>query len=186
MADHREELVDELLVMDAQSGRVKAMEMLVSRYQRRLWRYACRLTGSPEAAWDVTQESWLGIVRGISRLSDPARFRPWAYRIVTNKANDWLRKSVRTRQLSADMDAAPRQGDEHQAAGTAADLHSVLHRLSGRSRAVLTLHYLEGFGLADIARILRVPRGTVKSRLHTARNELKSLWLKAPSQRRQQ
>jgi RNA polymerase sigma factor (sigma-70 family) len=95
MADRREQLVDELLVMDAQSGRVKAMEMLVCRWQKRLWRYACRLTGSPEAAWDVTQEGWLGIVRGLSRLSDPARFRPWAYRIVTNKANDWISKSAR-------------------------------------------------------------------------------------------
>lgn len=181
MVDHREQLVDELLVMDAQSGRVKAMEMLVSRWQKRLWRYACRLTGSPEAAWDVTQESWLGIVRGISRLGDPARFRPWAYRIVTNKANDWLRESIRTKQLSADIDAVPRQSDEHQTAAVAADLHSVLHRLSKPSRAVLTLHYLEDFGLADIARILRVPQGTVKSRLHTARNELKSIWLEASS-----
>ena len=55
------------------------------------------------------------------------------------------------------------------------DLQSVLPRLSDASRTVLTLHYLEGFGIADIAGILHVPPGTVKSRLHAARNELKSL-----------
>jgi len=52
-----EQLVDEILVMDCQSGSVKAMEMLVSRWQKRLWRYALNLTGDTEAAWDITQES---------------------------------------------------------------------------------------------------------------------------------
>jgi RNA polymerase sigma-70 factor (ECF subfamily) len=87
-----EQVVDEILVMDCQSGRVKALEMLVSRWQKRLWRYAYHLTGDSEAAWDVTQESWLGIIRGISRLNDPAKFRAWAYQIVTNKASDWIRR----------------------------------------------------------------------------------------------
>ena len=64
-----EQIVDEILVMDCQSGSVKAMEMLVSRWQKRLWQYAFRLIGDSEAAWDITQESWLAIIRGISRLS---------------------------------------------------------------------------------------------------------------------
>jgi RNA polymerase sigma factor (sigma-70 family) len=180
MNDDREQSVDELLVMDSQDGDRRAMDALVSRWQKRFWSYACRLTGSPEAAWDVTQESWLGIVRGIRRLNDPARFGPWAYRIVTNKANDWLRRNAGTKRLPADFEAQARSTDELQTAVAATDLHSVLHGLSNSSRAVLTLHYLEGFGLADIANILRVPRGTVKSRLHAARGELKSLWLESP------
>jgi len=174
MNDSREQLVDELLVMDCQDGSRKAMEQLVSRWQKRLWRYALRLTGNPEAAWDVTQESWLAIVRGISRLHDPARFASWAYRIVTNKANDWIGRKARTKPLPSDYDPA---GQPQQTAIEAADLQSVLPRLSDPSRTVLTLHYLEGFGLADIAGILHVPQGTVKSRLHAARNELRTLWL---------
>lgn len=83
-----EQIADEILVMDCQSGRVGALEILVARWQKRLWRYAYGLTGDTEAAWDVTQDSWLAIIRGISRLNDPARFRSWAYRIVTNKASD--------------------------------------------------------------------------------------------------
>ncbi len=177
MNERREQPVDELLVMDCQDGSRQAMELLVSRWQERLWRYALRLTGRPEAAWDVTQESWLAIVRGISRLNDPARFAPWAYRIVTNKANDWLRRNARTIHLPPDFDVEARRPDEQQTAIVADDLQSVLPRLSNASRTVLTLHYLEGFGLADIAGILHVPQGTVKSRLHAARNELKTLWL---------
>lgn len=186
MNDSREQLVDELLVMDCQDGSRRAMEMLVSRWQKRLWRYALRLTGDPEAAWDVTQESWLAIVRGIPRLHDPARFASWAYRIVTNKANDWIGRNARTRRLPPDVGREMEQSEEPAAAIEPADLHSVLPRLSDSGRTVLTLHYLEGFGLADIAGILQVPQGTVKSRLHAARNELKTLWLGTATQRRQE
>lgn len=172
MVDHSEQLVDELLVMDAQSGRAQAMEMLVGRWQERLWRYACRITGDSEAAWDVTQEAWLGIVRGIGRLSDPARFRSWAYRIVTNKANDWIGRNARARLTQAEPPAST-GGQDRDAAD---DLHMILQRLPEKSRAVLTLHYLEEFALSDVARILHVPKGTVKSRLHAARAEFKTLW----------
>jgi len=95
-----EQLIDEILVMDCQNGRVKALEILVSRWQKRLWQYAYRLTGNTEGAWDVTQESWLGIIKGIRKLNDPANFRAWAYRITTNKSIDWIRKSKTVKQIS--------------------------------------------------------------------------------------
>jgi len=78
--------------------------------------------------------------------------------------------------LPPEFDKEARQSDGQQATVTAADLSSVLHRLSNAARTVLTLHYLEGFALAEIAGILHIPRGTVKSRLHAARSELKALW----------
>jgi len=65
---------DQLLVMDAQDGNTKAMEALVSRWQKKLWRHAFRLTADPQAAWDVTQQSWLGIIKGLRKLNDPANF----------------------------------------------------------------------------------------------------------------
>ena len=88
-----EQLVDEILVMDCQSGRVKALEMLVSRWQKRLWRHAHYLTGNSDAAWDITQESWLGIIKGLRKLHDPANFKAWAYRVTTNKSINWTRKN---------------------------------------------------------------------------------------------
>ena len=95
-----EQLVDEILVMDCQSGSVKALEILVSRWQKRLWRYAYRLVGDTEAAWDITQDSWLGIIKGLRKLHDPANFKAWAYRITTNKSIDWIRKSKAVKQIS--------------------------------------------------------------------------------------
>jgi RNA polymerase sigma factor (sigma-70 family) len=147
MVDSEEQLVDELLVMKCQDGDAGAMDRLVCCWQKRLWRYAYRLTDSPEAAWEVTQESWLGIIRGLSRLHDPARFRPWAYRIVTNKANDWLRKKAGGRRLQADAAGDEHRPDEQQQADARIDLQDVLHRLSGPSPA-----RAEGHGQVAAAR----------------------------------
>ncbi len=68
MLNSTEQIADEILVMDAQGGRQEAFDMLVSRWQKRLWWHALNLTGRTDAAWDITQESWLDIVRGLTRL----------------------------------------------------------------------------------------------------------------------
>lgn len=176
MTEPSEQIVDEILVLDCQSGRSAVLDVLVGRWQPRLWRYARRLTGDPEAAWEVTQESWLGIVRGIRRLNDPARFRSWAYRIVTNRANDWIKRKVKHTRSNSEEQFERQLHDGRQASETSADLQAILHRLGKRSRTVLALYYLEEFGLAEIACILHIPAGTVKSRLHTARAEFKKQW----------
>ena len=166
-----EQLADEILVMDCQSGRVKAMEMLVSRWQERLWRYALRLVGDTEAAWDITQESWLGIIRGIRRLNDPAKFRSWAYRIVTNKSRDWIKKKKALRKTDVgELDDRPRQ--EKSETG----LRELLEKLDMKKKVVLSLYYFEQLSVPEIGAALRIPSGTVKSRLFKARNELRELW----------
>ena len=172
-----EQLVDELLVMRCQDGDAEAMEALVGRWQRKLWRHALRLTGRRDAAWEVVQDAWLGIIRGLRRLDDAARFRPWAYRIVSNKAADWIKKHRRLREkqqeLPDSIPAAP--GESRQ---DAEEMRLVLSKLPTSHGVVLSLRYLENFSIAEIAITLKVPEGTVKSRLHNARNELKSLWQK--------
>ena len=166
-----EQIVDEILVMDCQSGSAKALEMLVSRWQKRLWRYAFGLTRDSEAAWDITQESWLGIIRGISRLNDASRFRAWAYRIVTNKTNDWIRKSKAVTRTGV-TELADHQQPEKKDTG----IKELLERLDIRKKVVLSLYYFEQLTVPEIAAALKIPKGTVKSRLHNARNELKELW----------
>ncbi len=176
-----EQIVDEILVMDCQSGSVKAMEMLVSRWQKRLWQYAFRLIGDSEAAWDITQESWLGIIRGMSRLNDPARFRPWAYKIVTNKTRDWIRKSETAKHRAAEASdelGAEEVQDRRQPRNDDTGVRELLERLDMKKRVVLSLYYFEQLSVPEISAALGIPNGTVKSRLHNARNELKELWQK--------
>jgi RNA polymerase sigma-70 factor (ECF subfamily) len=176
MHNPAEQIADEILVMDAQSGHREAFDMLVSRWQKRLWWHAFNLTGRTGAAWDITQESWLDIVRGLTRLNDPARFGSWAYRIVSHKAYDWRCRHGRKSSLEIEPEDTPGVSSEKEKHEAAIDVHDILRRLPARAQVVLNLYYLEGFSLAEIAGILGTPEGTVKSRLHAARIEFRKHW----------
>ena len=169
-----EQLVDEILVMDCQSGSVKALEILVSRWQKRLWHYAYRLVGDTEAAWDITQDSWLGIIKGLRKLHDPANFKAWAYRITTNKSIDWIRKSKAVKQISIEE----LQDHQHEEEEKDTGVKELMVKLDVRKQVVLSLYYFEQLSVPEISAALKIPKGTVKSRLHSARKELKELWQK--------
>lgn len=168
-----EQLVDEILVMDCQSGSVKALEMLVSRWQKRLWRYAYNLSGDSEAAWDITQESWLGIIKGLRKLQDPANFRAWEYRITTNKSADWIRKNNTKKQISPEEIQSQKCTAKKEVG-----IKELLEKLDTKKKAVLILYYFEELSVPEISAALKVPKGMVKSRLHSARSELKELYQK--------
>lgn len=159
--------------MDCQSGSAKAMEMLVCRWQKRLWKYAYNMTSDAEAAWDITQESWLGIIKGLRKLQDPASFKAWAYRITTNKSIDWIKKKSVAGKVGLD-EVQEHQHNEENDAG----VKELLEKLDIKKRAVLNLYYFEQLSVPEISIALKIPRGTVKSRLHNARKELKELYRK--------
>ena len=168
-----EQLVDEILVMDCQSGSVKAMEILVSRWQKRLWQYAYNLTGDTDASWDITQESWLSIIKGLRKLQDPACFKAWAYRITTNKSIDWIRKSKAIKQISIE-EIEEQQSSRKKDTG----VKELMEKLDIGKKVVLSLYYFEQLTVPEISVALKIPKGTVKSRLHSARKELKKLYQK--------
>ena len=162
---------DQLLVMDAQDGNIKAMEMLVSRWQKKLWRHAFRLTSDTQAAWDVTQQAWLGIIKGLRKLHDPANFRPWAYKITTNKAINWIKKNRVSREKI--VGEIPEITDKEK---KDTGLKELLEKLEMRKKVVLCLYYFEQLSISEISVALKIPEGTVKSRLANARSELKELY----------
>ena len=176
MQNSTERIADEILVMDAQSGRREAFDMLVSRWQKRLWLHALNLTGRTEAAWEITQECWLDIVRGLTRLNDPVKFGSWAYRIVSYKAYDWRHRNRREDLPEIEPEGMPAGAGVQEKYETASDVHDILRRLPAAEQVVLNLYYLEGFDVAEIAGILQTPEGTVKSRLHAARIEFRKHW----------
>ena len=162
---------DQLLVMDAQDGNIKAMEMLVSRWQKKLWRHAFRLTADSQAAWDVTQQAWLGIIKGLRKLHDPVNFRPWAYKITTNKAINWIKKNRVSREKI--VGEIPEITDKEK---KDTGLKELLEKLEMRKKVVLCLYYFEQLSISEISVALKIPEGTVKSRLANARSELKELY----------
>ena len=91
MAKSREQIYNELLVIKCRQADKEAFNELVGRWQKRLWNYAFKVTGSESAAWDIVQETWHGIIKGIKRLDDTTAFPRWAFRIENNKCTDWLR-----------------------------------------------------------------------------------------------
>ena len=175
-----DDVYDELLVIRCQEGDHHALDELVGRWQRRLFDHARRLVRHQDAARDVVQEAWMAIVRGIGRLDDPASFRHWAYRIVTFKCTDWIRRQQRQRRLSEEVSretgrgepALPEPAEEE---GEIERLRRALGALTAERRAILSFHYLEGLSVVEIAAVLGIPEGTVKSRLYHARLHLKNV-----------
>jgi RNA polymerase sigma-70 factor (ECF subfamily) len=166
--DHRDQVYDEWLVLRCQSGEATALDELITRWQERLWRHAVRLTGDPDTAWDVLQETMMAISRGIERLVEPAAFPSWAYRIATNQSLSHLRRK-RRQQISIESYFNEQPTDQ------AIDLQAALKQLSNAQQALVSLHYEEGFSVAEIAGILGIHAGTVKSRLYAARQQLRTL-----------
>jgi len=165
-------IADEWLVLQSQGGDAGAFAQLVSRWQERLWRHARRLVRDESAAWDVLQEAWLSMLKGLRHLDDPAAFAPWAYRVVTLRCVDHVRRRQRQRRVEQVL-PAPDPTPPVEEDGDVEALRKALSELGVEQRALLSLHYREGLRLERIAEILGVPVGTVKSRLHHARAALK-------------
>lgn len=172
-----EQIYDELLVLRCQDGESDAWFELAERWQGRLLRHAWRLAASREVASDAVQEAWLAIVRNIRKLDDPALFPAWAFRIVTHKCTDQVRRAVRRSKLDEELSRQPPAAPADNGAFAEDDGVTAVHRamleLPADRRALLGLHYLEGIRVNEIASILGIPEGTVKSRLFTARKALK-------------
>ena len=171
-----EHLVDELLVLRVQEGHRDAFRQLAERWQERLWRHAFRLTRREDAAWDVVQESWVSVTRGIRALRDPGSFRRWAFTIVTRAATDRLRKlgnEPRGDEPFTEPSVDSSEEDDREQA--ISRLRAALAHLKGDERALVSLRYLEDFEIWELARIFEIPEGTVKSRLHHTRNRLKEI-----------
>ena len=175
MDNARERVIDELLVVRCQEGSRECFDLLVRRWQRRLWRHARRLSGSNDAAWDVMQETWMAILKQIRRLRDPAWFAAWAYRIVRNKCADHCRRAGRQKKL-AETVARRRSGDDQARHDNPAEaVADALRQLPADGRELLALNYGTDLNIVEIAVVLGIPAGTVKSRLHHAREQLRRI-----------
>lgn len=163
---------DELLVLHVQNGDRRALERLASRWQPRLLRSARRFTGDDELAREAVQECWLGIVGGLHRLSDPAKFPGWAFTILRRRCADRIRTHSAQRPRSDALDetneptAGPRGEDR-------AAIRQAFARLPEEQRVAATLFFVEQLKLDEIAVATEAPLGTVKSRIFAARKSLK-------------
>ena len=188
-----QQMSDEELVAAYQAGRSEAFEALVERYRQELFHFLLRFVRRRASADDLFQETFLQVHLSADTFDTSRRFKPWLFTIAANKARDLLRKNTRQRAapLSAGVDPTQPEGRSF-ADLLEADLPLPLENVSGEEtrervrqavedlpehlREVLLLAYFHQFAYKDIAEMLSIPLGTVKSRLHAAVGTFADLW----------
>ena len=159
--------------MQCQRGDRQAFAGIVQMWERPLFYYLRRLTPSEAETWDLLQETWLRVFRSIRTIRDPRTLPAFLYTTARNVAISRLRIRVDENQpMSADNGA-------HDCAFIAFDdaeqVHHALDQLPLPQREAVTLYFLQDLSLDEIARVLDVPVGTVKSRLHYGKQAIREI-----------
>ena len=168
-------ILDSYLVLDYQAGNKKALGLLVKRWHSKFCRQAFWYTKNTDVAQDIAQESWRIIINKIGNLKDVDAFRSWALSIVTRKAIDWTRKQKRKKERDRLYARSVERHDSNNniKEDQLKDVMQMINDLPEQQQIVLRLFYLESSSLDEISKILNISKGTVKSRLFYAREQLK-------------
>jgi RNA polymerase sigma-70 factor, ECF subfamily len=163
------------LVEQARDGDDAAFGQLVDLDGDQCYAIAYRILRDVERAQDAVQQAFLLAWRELPRLRDPERFSPWLHRLLVNACYEEHRRHRRwTSRIRALPVDGPASADSTVSVDDRDTLDRAFLRLTPQHRAVFVLHHYAGFALADIAAIVGVPIGTVKSRLHHATRSLRA------------
>lgn len=176
-------LTDEELIQAAQTGHTEGFTLLVRRYEQRLFRSMTRISGSPEDAEDICQEAFTRAWRAISKFRGESQFYSWVFRIALNL----LRSSKRQLKSTVSLDAVREAiGDDLEDQRADVDpshnlqvrdqqrvVQAAMDAMEESFRTVLVLTDLEEMSYEEIARVVDCPVGTVRSRIHRARQEFR-------------
>ena len=168
----------ELLLLLCQ-GSLEALGLLYDRYQRMVYRTALAITGDPDAAADLLQDVFLRLHRFVGRVDPDRPLEPWLYRVTTNLSYTWVKRHNRWTKsleeiaewLMGGWKNPPLQQVEFNDAWV--QVQQAVLALPLPQRVVVVLYYINDLPLQEIADILGIPVGTVKSRLHYGRQALK-------------
>jgi RNA polymerase sigma-70 factor (ECF subfamily) len=159
----------ELLVLEAQSGNKKAFECLVIFFHPQLINFAYNLSGNHALAKDAVQDVWISMSKKLNKLEDPRAFKSWIFRALRWRVLDLIKvkayqfQTIEDKNISVALDESEIERQE---------LGKMIDKLPDRERSVIYLFYLVELPLAEIALVLEIPVGTVKSRLNRARANL--------------
>lgn len=163
------------LVRECQQGDRQALDTLVRAFEKPVFNAAYRMLGNVDEAADVTQTAFMRLFENINRFDPNYRLFSWIYRIALNEAINQLNRRAKLEPLEE-----PPQRDTDMPEGCIAasqlksDVQAVLMELNEDHRSVIVLHYFSECSYREIGEILRLPEKTVKSRLFTARQQLKN------------
>lgn len=166
------EVEDRDLIVKARRGNVDAFNLLVSRWEKRIFNYLYRLVKDREDALDLSQDVFLKAHQNLKKLEEPSRFAPWLYRIAHNEAYSLLRKNRPEGEVEEDRPDREFSRNMHPVEVSLA-VESAMARLSDDQREAVVLKIYQGFKFEEMAEVLGCPVSTVKSRLYTALELLK-------------
>lgn len=167
------EVEDRDLIAKARRGDVEAYNLLVSRWEKRVFNYLLRLVSNREDALDLSQDVFLKAYQNLPKLDDPARFSGWLFRIAHNEAFSMLRRKRPETELAPNL-PGPESGGRLLPLELSLAVESALKRLTDDQREAVLLKVYQGFKFEEMAQILECPVSTVKSRLYTALDLLKA------------
>ena len=180
MGTQKEVIYYELLVLRCQREDKGALEELIHSFERQIFYYIKRLVGNEADAWNILQETWIKVIHSIKQIRDPKRLPAWLYSIARKTSTSHLRsKYSKETLLDCTTDIAEiEDSDENLSFDNAQQVHYGLNKISLSHREVLTLFFLHDLTLEQIADVLNISIGTVKSRLHYAKHALKEVLAK--------
>ena len=172
-------LKNRLILLQCKQRKDEGFRTLIGLYERPLFYYLRRFTDREEDAWDALQEAWIKVLRSIPNVKSAETLTPWLYRVVRNTMIDHQRRDRHWEPLPEDNEAGAIADETARQdsldSETAEEVHWGLAKLASAEREVLTLFYLEEFQTQEIAEITGLPLGTIKSRLHRARVNLRAI-----------
>jgi RNA polymerase sigma-70 factor (ECF subfamily) len=164
---------DRVLAAAAGAGDRRALELLLDRHADRVHAICRRVVANPDDALDATQEALIAVARGIQRFDGRAAFTTWLYRVATNAALDEVRRrDRRPRPVSEVPEPGPSSSTLEDRVGAAIDVDAALATLPEEFRVAVVLRDLCDLDYAEIAEVLDVPPGTVRSRIARGRAAL--------------
>jgi RNA polymerase sigma-70 factor, ECF subfamily len=177
------------LLKKSKNGDIEAFEELIEGYQKKVFNITLRMLGNYDDASEVAQEVFLKVFKAIRSFKEESTFSTWIYKITTNTCLDELRKTKNKKNISLDEElkldndevklqivdqrASPETLYEQKELKKA--VMEAIDQLSGEHRIIIILRELQGLNYEEIAKIVKCPVGTVKSRINRARQELREM-----------
>lgn len=179
---------EKALIQQVLNGDTEAFSQLVAAYEKPVYNQCLRMCGNPEDARDLSQEAFVKAWRGLRFYKSEAAFSTWLYRLTNNVCIDFLRKQKRrpVESITADdeqqselelPDTAPLPEEQLLHREQKQTVARAMERLEGEFRQVLILRVIQDLSYEEIAEIMDIRVGTVKSRLARARNKLRKILL---------
>lgn len=164
---------DSELTARIRKGETKWLDVLIERYYDGIFRFCCCKTGSREAAYDCTQETFLHLLRYLDAYTEQMKFKAWLYRIAANVCTDYFRKAARAPAGGEALELIQEEEKQFAQIERRELIERALRSLSDKQRETIVLYFFHGFKLREIAEITDTKMSTVKSRYRQALEKLK-------------